>query len=152
MGAVVRCGTLLAFLVFAVACGNGDGPTAPGSTPSTPTPLPTPPPPPAGQPPLTGPATTYLFFSGPLSAPVSPDTRDSSYVLYDNGAFSFQYVSLAVQYPGSYRQEDGRIYFDFEADSSWDASGTLNDDLLGVRYSDRMVHSDFENAVYRRSQ
>ncbi len=152
MGAVVRCGTLLAFLVFSVACGNADGPTAPSSTPSTPTPPPTPPPPPAGQPPLSGPATTFLFFSGPLAIPVSPETTNSRYVLYDNGAFSFKYLSFAGEYTGSYRQEDGRIFFDFEANSSWDASSTLNDNLLEIRYSDRMQHSDFENAVYRRSQ
>ena len=76
----------------------------------------------------------------------------SRYVLYENGAFALQYVSLAGQYTGSYRQEDGSIYFDFNADRLWDASGTLNDDLLEVRYSDQMQHSDFENAVYIRSQ
>jgi hypothetical protein len=30
--------------------------------------------------------------------------------------------------------------------------GTLKGDLLEVRYSEMMQHSDFENAVYRRSQ
>ena len=32
------------------------------------------------------------------------------------------------------------------------ATGTLKGDLLEVRYGDSMQHSDFENAVYRRSQ
>ena len=33
-----------------------------------------------------------------------------------------------------------------------DATGILQGDLLEVRYSDIMQHSDFENAVYRRLQ
>ena len=110
-----------------------------------------PPPPPAEKPPLTGPATTYLF-SGPLSHPVSGYTTASKYVLYDNGAFSLEYEEFATPYLGTYRQENGLIDFDFIAGGSSDASGALNGDLLEVRYSDRMLHSDFENAVYRRSQ
>ena len=109
------------------------------------------PPPPAEKPPLTGPATTYLF-SGPLSSGVTPYTAGSKYVLYDNGAFSFEYPSQLVPYSGTYRQENGLFHFDFVANGSSDASGMLNGDLLEVRYNERMVHSDFENAVYRRSQ
>jgi hypothetical protein len=149
MTAVVRCGTLLAFLLFSVACGNADRPTAPSSLSTQPPSMPQPPP--AGQPPLTGPATTYLF-SGPLSYQVRDYTTGSKYVLYDNGAFSLQYASLAASYPGTYRQENGRISFDFNADGSWDGSGALNADLLEVRYTETMEHSDFENALYRRSQ
>ena len=33
-----------------------------------------------------------------------------------------------------------------------DASCTLNGDVLEIRYSDGMVQSDFENAVYKRAQ
>ena len=69
-------------------------------------------------------------------------------MLYDNGAFSFEYPSQLVPYSGTYRQENGLIRFDFVANGSSDASGTLNGDLLEVRYNERMVHSDFENAVY----
>ena len=39
---------------------------------------------------------------------------------------------------GSYRLQDGRIIFDFS--SGADASGTLNGEVLEIRYSDRMVH------------
>ena len=46
MTAVVRCGTLLAFLVFSVACGNADRPT----WPSWLSPQSSMPPPPADQP------------------------------------------------------------------------------------------------------
>ena len=74
-------------------------------------------------------------------------------MLYENGAFSLQYPSFSDPgYLGTYRQENDRITLDFNADGSWDASGTLNGDLLEVRYSEMMQHSDFENAVYRRSQ
>ena len=155
MIAAVRCGTLLTFMVVFVACDKADPPTAP--SPSFPTqprpqPPPMPPPPPAGQPPLTGPATTYLF-SGPLLYPVRDFTTGSKYVLYETGAFSLQYPSFSDPgYLGSYRQENDEINFDFGADGSWDASGTLNGDLLEVRYSQMMEHSDFENAVYKRFQ
>ena len=158
MIAARRCGTLLAFLVFSIACGSADRPTFPSSLstqqPSMPQPPPEPPPAPrpVELPPLTGPATTYLF-SGPLSYRVSDYTTGSKYVLYDNGAFTFQYPTQAVPYLGAYVQENGRISFDFmPTDGSWDASGALNGDLLEVRYSQRMELSDFENAVYRRSQ
>jgi hypothetical protein len=159
MIAAVRCGMLLAFLVFSVACGSADRPTFPSSLStqrsSMPQPPPEPPPsprPPAEQPPLTGPATTYLF-SGPLSYRVSDYTTGSKYVLYDNGAFTFQYPTQSVPYVGAYRQETVGISFDFSpVDGSWDASGALNGDLLEVRYSLNMELSDFENAVYIRSQ
>jgi hypothetical protein len=86
-------------------------------------------------------------------------TSTSSYVLYDNGAFSLRYESLDEgTYTGSYRQEDGRIIFDFLADGQGSQGGqpeaiaTLDGDLLNVRYSDMMQHSDFDNAVYRRTE
>jgi hypothetical protein len=100
---------------------------------------------------LTGPGTTYVF-SGPLSYQVSPFTTASKYVLYDNGAFALQYESSSNPLLGVYRQDNGGISFDFGANNSSDASGTLIGDLLEIRYSERMQHSDFENAVYRRSQ
>jgi hypothetical protein len=78
-------------------------------------------------------------------------------VLYNNSAFSLRYESLGEGlYAGSYQQEAGRIIFDFGADGQRSQGGqpeaiaTLDGDLLKVRYSDQMQHSDFENAVYRR--
>jgi len=81
-------------------------------------------------------------------------------VLYNNGAFSFRYEAFAgVAYTGSYRQEDGRILFDFGADGRGsvlggpDATGTLNGDLLEIRYSfESRVGADFEDAVYQRTE
>ena len=158
MPAVVRSGALLAFLVFSGACDRPTfpslfSPQPPSSSQPPPAgqPQPSPTPPPIEQPPLTGPGTTYVF-SGPLSYQVSGFTTASKYVLYDNGAFALQYASFSNPYPGVYRQENGGISFDFGANGSSDASGVLNGDLLEVRYSEQMQHSDFENAVYRRSQ
>ena len=152
MIATVRIGTLVGLLVFCVACGAQPGPsTAP--TPTAPTP-----PAPSG-PPLSGPSTTY-HFSAPLDRPVRSYTPTSKYVLYSNGAFSLRYEALGgAAYTGSYRQEDGHILFDFAADGAGsvlggpDARGTLNGDLLEVRYSFEMrVGADFEDAVYQRTE
>lgn len=157
MTAVVRCGTLVGLLVLCVACDDAQRTTAPSSLlpPRTSTPSP-PPMPPA--PPLSGPSTTY-HFSAPLDYQVSGFTLTSSYVLYDNGAFSLRYESLGEgTYTGSYRQEEARIIFDFGADGKGSQGGqpeaiaTLDRDLLNVRYSEMMQHSDFENAVYRRRE
>jgi hypothetical protein len=110
---------------------------------------------------LSGPSTTY-HFSAPLDRPLVVDsyTPTSKYVLYNNGAFSLRYDdALGVAYTGSYRQEDGHILFDFGADGRGsvlggpDATGTLNGDLLEVRYSFEMrVGADFEDAVYQRTE
>ena len=160
MTAVVRCGALVGLLAFCVAC-DAPRPTAPSSlfapplTSSVPPTAPAPPPP---GPPLSGPSTTY-HFSASLDYPVRGFTSTSSYVLYDNGAFSLRYESLGDgTYAGSYRQDDGRIIFDFGADrigsqgDQPEAIATINGDLLLVQYSDMMQHSDFENAVYRRAE
>jgi hypothetical protein len=106
---------------------------------------------------LSGPSTTY-HFSAPLDRPVIY-AQATKYVLYDNGAFSIVYEGPGeVAYTGSYRQEDGRILFDFVADGKGsvlggpDALGTLNGDLLEVRYSFEMrVGADFEDAIYQRT-
>ena len=153
MTAVVRCGTLVGLLVFCVAC---DGrPTAPGSLPPRPSTFPTPLTPPL--PPLSGPSTTYHFLA-PLDYPLvsGSHTPTSKYVLYDNGAYSFRYESLGVTYTGSYQREDGRIIFDPAAarpGAEPPTIGTLNGDLLEVRYSFWVrVGADFENAVYQRTE
>lgn len=157
MIATVRFGTLVGLLVFCVACDAQPGPSTAPTPPAPPTAR-TPPPPPSG-PPLSGPSTTY-HFSAPIDRAVSSYTQRSTYVLYNNGAFSFRYEAFAgVAYTGSYRQEDGRILFDFGADGRGsvlggpDATGTLNGDLLEIRYSfESRVGADFEDAVYQRTE
>lgn len=54
-----------------------------------------------------------------------------------------------------YRQDNATITFRFDGAWTLDqgfATGTPRGDLLEVRYSEIMQHSDFENAVYRRSR
>jgi hypothetical protein len=147
--AVVRCGTLLGFVVVLVACTNTDRPTLPSSLPTGASSLI---PPPPVLPPVPATARLYLF-DGPLSYQVSHYTTASRFVLYDGGTFSLQYPSLGgLQYVGTYRQEDTRVTFVFSADGRWDATGTLNGDSLEVRYNLNMELSDFENAVYLHAQ
>src|SRR5262245_53990291 len=149
---VVRFGALVGLLVFCVAC-DAQRPTAPSPPPSS-----TPPTAPPSGPPLSGPSTTY-HFSAPLDRPVIYATT-TKYMLYNNGAFSLRYDDApGVAYTGSYRQEDGRILFDFGADGRGsvlggpDATGTLNGALLEVRYSfEFRVGADFEDAVYQRTE
>lgn len=76
----------------------------------------------------------------------------SRYVLYDNGVFALQY--LGFEYPGGYEKDGGTIRFLLfpPVSRSDDAIGTLNGDLLEVRYSDSMHQADFEDAAYKRSQ
>jgi hypothetical protein len=145
---VVRLGTLLgvlAVLVSSSACDGGDRPTAPTS-PATGQPPPVQPSPDGG---LA--ATATYVASGPLSYPIQDYTASSRYVLRDSGGFSLEYPSLRLEYAGTYTRDGGRLMFRFTADSRWGAMGTLTGDLLEVRYNDIMAHSDFEDAVYRRS-
>ncbi len=160
MTAMLRGGTLVGLLVFSVAC-DAQRPTLPSSfySSTAPTPPITPPTPPARPPapPVSGPSTSYSF-SGPLEFPVHDVTTTSRYVLYDSGAFLLRYERPGGgEYLGSYRQEAERIIFDFGADGDQRdgqpaAIGTLNGDVLEVRYSRMMQESSFEDAAYRRSQ
>ena len=151
MTLALRCGSLVGVLTLALACGT-ERPTAPSAVPSQPTTAPPTRPPqplPAGEP-----LATYVF-SGPLEYAVGAFTTGSQYLLYDNGVFGLRYDAFGHVYLGTYRQENATITFRFDGGWTWDrgmATGTLKGDLLEVRYSDIMQHSDFENAVYRRSQ
>ena len=69
--------------------------------------------------------------------------------MYENGAVVLAYDD-GFQYVGQYRRETERLLFVFHDSGS--ATGTVREDLLEVRYDDRMQQSDFEDAVYKRSQ
>jgi hypothetical protein len=97
--------------------------------------------------------------------PSSSGSSQRFFSSYDNGACVLQYpLSISSIYgegrlPGAYREADGVIMFLFQSssgrsiDEAWeDATGTLNGDVLEIRYIEQMQHSDFENAVYRRSR
>jgi hypothetical protein len=152
MTRVLRCCSFIGLLMLGLACGT-ERPTAPSGVPAPPTtaePTPQPPPPlPPGEP-----VATYAFY-GPLDYAVRGFTTGSQYVLYANGVFGLRYDAFAYIYLGTYRQDDATITFWFDGtrpSDPGDATGTLKGDLLEVRYSDIMQHSDFENAVYRRRQ
>lgn len=151
MTLAVRCGSLIGVLVLGLACGT-ERPTSPSAVPSRPTTVPPTTPPPRDLP-SGEPVATYVF-NRPLEYAVSGFTTGSQYLLYQNGVFGLRYDAFAHVYVGAYRQENATIVFSFDGAWTWDhgiATGTLEGDLLEVRYSDIMQHSDFENAVYRRT-
>jgi hypothetical protein len=85
MNTTVGRGAVVTLLVLFAACG-GSGPTFPTGTNPPPS-LPPPTPPPATIfPPLSGPSRTFIF-DRERPYPVSEYTRNSRFVLYDNGAF-----------------------------------------------------------------
>src|SRR5258708_4085295 len=95
-------GTLMGLVLLSIACG-GSTPTAP--TPSSQGPaVPSPPaPPPSNFPALSGLSRTFTF-DRELTYSVSGYTKQSRFVLYDNGAFVLQYVSLGLEYRGAYTE------------------------------------------------
>ena len=148
MTRVLRCGWLVAWLMLVLACGIEHS-TAPGPVTAPPTTTQPPQPLPPGEP------VAIYVFSGPLDYAPSPVTKGSQYLLYDDGVFGLRYDAFSHVFLGVYRQDNDTITFQF--DDKWtsdggDATGTLKGELLEVRYSEIMQHSDFENAVYRRSR
>ena len=143
----------VALLAASVAACD-EAPTSPTRPPQTgtalaapPTPAPRPPTPVV---PLSGPSQAF-GFDRELQYRVSAFTRESRFLLYENGAFLLQYVSLGVDYPGTYSQTDDVVHFTWVGSAAPSAVGTLSGDLLAVEYSLEMQHSDFENAVYKRA-
>ena len=74
--------------------------------------------------------------------------------MYDDGRFGLEYPGIG-EYRGTYRLIAGLINFLFDGSSiagTWDAMGSIRDDVLTVRYNLIMQLSDFEDADYRRKQ
>ena len=163
MSVTLHRGAVVLFLALCAAC-RSPVPTSPtGTSPSpsenlvlpglTPQPSVTPPPsgiPPTSLPPLSGPSRTFIFARADYR--VAGYTERSRFILYDNGAFSLQYLSLSgLPYRGSYTEENGVMDFTWERSNNSnppDATGTLQGDSLKVEYSLNMRMSDFEDAVY----
>ena len=133
MTRVLRYGSLIGGLMLAAACGT-EQPTAPSAVPIPPT-ITVPP----QELPVGEPVATYV-------------TPGSQYILFGNGVFGLRYDAFAHVYLGTYRQDYDTILFMFGGGGQGIATGTLKGELLEVRYSDIMVQSDFENAIYRRSR
>jgi hypothetical protein len=148
----IRRGTLL---VVAVVLSTGCG----SSTPVAPTAITQPPvaavrPPAPNFPPPSGPSRTFTV-DHPLAPRVLDYTRQSQFVLYDNGAFALQYPSSIGDYRGGYTESNGVITFEWEGWSiagPWSATGTINDGVLTMRYNSIMQLTDFEDAAYRLTQ
>jgi hypothetical protein len=156
MNATVRRGAVVVLLVLSATCG-GSVPTSPSGTKPSPMPtvtLPSPTlTPPTNFPPLSGPARTFTFKGADYR--VAEYTEKSRFDLYDNGAFSLDYLNLAGRpYRGSYTEENGFIDFTWDARSNvgtWGATGRLEGDSLKVQYNAMMQMADFEDAVYTRT-
>jgi hypothetical protein len=149
MRTAISRGTLVGVMVLAIACGRSS-PTAPSASSQRPVVPSTPAPSPSNFPPLSGLSRTF-GFNHELTYRLTDYTKQSRFVLYDNGAFVLQYVSLGIEYRGGYTESNGVITFQWEGWSSagaWGASGTLKDGSLTVQYNLIMQLSDFEDAVY----
>ena len=154
MTRLLRCGWLVGGLMLGVACGT-ERPVAPSAVTAAPT---------INQP---SPPSPGLPSGAPVATYVTPGSR---FLLYEGGEFGLQYNAVAYVYRGTYRQDDATVTFRFDAAWTWEqgwsclsdsrrtqglcpfATGTLNGDLLDIRFGDSMQHSDFDNAVYRRTQ
>jgi hypothetical protein len=152
MWKVVARGTLVGLVLLSIACSGSTpaAPTAPTAS-SQRSAVPSPPAPPSSNfPALSGPSRTFTF-DRELTYHVSGYTKQSRFVLYDNGAFTLQYGSLGIEYRGGYTESNGVITFQWEGWSTagaWGATGTVNDGSLTVQYNLIMQLSDFEDAVY----
>ena len=162
MHTAVRRGAVVLLLLLSVACDSG--PTSPSPSGTLQSQSLAPRAPLISFPPLSGPSRAF-FFDGQQTdllwatsyGRVRDFTKNSRFVLYDNGAVLLQYPPSSLgngAYRGAYQIVNGVIMFLFEfqgrnADSPWDdATGTLKGDSLTVRYHEIMQHADFEDAVY----
>ena len=106
---------------------------------------------------MSGPSRTFIF-DNELAYPVRDFTRQSHFVLYDNGAFVLQYPPSQFgdgTFRGRYWDTNGVIMFLFQSSAGRtvdeardDATGTLRGNSLAVEYQESMLHADFEDAVY----
>lgn len=100
---------------------------------------------------LSGPSHTFVFDHS-LSNYADDYTKNSRFVLYDNGAFELQYSNPNVGgVVGRYTQSNGVISFAWEGWSlagSWAATGTLTGNSLTVNYNQVMQLTDFVDAAY----
>jgi hypothetical protein len=140
-------------MLLSIACGRSApiAPTASSQRPAVPS---TPAPSPSNFPPLSGLARTFAF-NHELTYHLTDYTKQSRFVLYDNGAFVLQYPSLGLEYRGGYMESSGVITFQWEGGSTggaWGATGTLKDGSLTAQYNLIMQLSDFEDAVYGLTQ
>ena len=153
-------GAVVVIVVLSAACGSST-PTSPTATSTAPpaatsAPPTVPPQPQIDFPPPAGPSRTFIF-DRQLSYPVRDFTRQSRFVLYDNGAFELQYPPSQYGpglFRGAYQHANGvtLLLFQFQGrivGTPWtDATASLKGNSLTLEYHEIMQHADFENAVY----
>ena len=88
---------------------------------------------------LSGPSRTFVF-GGELDSPVGNATKNSRYVLYDNGAFTFEYVGRGFDYQGAYTKTEDVLKLTWPDTGApplqpGEATGSLNGNSLTVRYN-----------------
>jgi hypothetical protein len=147
MPIILRRRAIGALLIIGAACKASDAssPDLSNGQPGVPAPTS-----PKQDPPVEG-ARTFVF-AHELANPVSGSTWATRYVLYTDGTFAFQYGGPGEQLRGRYTESNSVIVFDWDAWSSagpWGATGTLDGDIMTVRYNIVMVLTDFEDGVYR---
>jgi hypothetical protein len=154
----VRSVGIVAIVVLSLACGPSF-PTAPlSSDPGLTEPR-------LEFPPPSGPLRTFVFDSAQTAllrsaywrSDVMDYTKNSFFLLYDNGASALLYTSLsAPPLRGRYHDANGvlNIIFEFQGravNETWDdAIGTLRGDVLTLEFGGSMQHADFEDAAYAR--
>src|SRR5260221_2985643 len=108
MYTAISRGTLVGLVVLSIACGRST-PTAPtaSSQGSAITSFPA----------LSGLSRTFTF-DHELTYRLSDYTKQSRLVLYDNGAFALQYVSLGIDYRGGETEANRGIALHLEGVSS----------------------------------
>jgi hypothetical protein len=147
MGVALRV-SIAAAVVVLCACGQPTSPLSPSIGPfasNKPSPV--------GFPAITEPARIFVVESAP-ALPEYGSPMPSRYVLYDDGRFALQYLSLTrpfFQYTGRYTDVNGAITFNWNAANlagSWGATGALTAGRLTVHYNTVMILDDFEDGVY----
>jgi hypothetical protein len=145
----VRRAAVAVLLLISTAC-TEKLPAGPSSSNSVPAPVS------SAFPAVVKPARIFAFDRG-LVYYVQVYTMGSRFVLYDDGSFALQYSDFPAgyEYRGRYKEVEGNITFEWEGWSRggpWGATGSLAANSLTVRYNFIMQMSDFEDAVYRRTE
>jgi hypothetical protein len=91
-----------------------------------------------------------FVYGHDLQFPASDYTKQSRYILYDDGAFvmHFEGHSDTAGGDGVYTETNGAVTFVW-ASGAWTATGSLGGDLLTVRYNAVAQGADFEDVVYK---
>jgi hypothetical protein len=137
-------------LVISSGCTTVVPPPVPDASVVTSAPTPVPP---APQQCTAPPSVSFSAVTRPARVYVAATTcpSPSRFVLFDDGTFVLDYLTLTGGYTGVYTEHDGTVAFAWNANhGQWTAEGTVTDDSLSVHFNLDMQGSDFVDAVYTR--